>query len=206
MNTSTNSSVATTTLDSTLTIWPSPQLISYTRRPSWMNRWMNSSEPLAEKRTLPSVVDVFIVMKRLFDEEDDQSRDAYSRNELPLNDGKCTARSVEGQWNDIEEDCTEMFLESKNSEMLLTWNVRIKFLSVPINDIIITAYVSLLSSTKMLTHSVCQNHYHVWVFVTFTKIILSFQTLQIIRWARNTCSFLYLSRDSQFLSYASINK
>ena len=81
---------------------------------------MNSSESLADKRILPSVVDVFIVMKMLFDEADDQSRDAYSRNELPLNDGKCTARSVEGKWNSIEEDCTEMYLKSKNSEILFT--------------------------------------------------------------------------------------
>ena len=44
---------------------------------------------------MPSVADVFIVMKRLLVESVDQPRGAYSRyDELPVNEGKYKARSV----------------------------------------------------------------------------------------------------------------
>lgn len=183
-------------LDSTLTIWPSPQLISYTRRPSWMNRWMNSSESLADKRTLPSVADVFIVMKMLFDEADDQPRDAYSRNELPLNDGKCTARSVEGQWNSkrggLYQDvpwiqkfwdivsliCSHQIFIGTNQ---WHYNHCLYFIIVLHKD------VNTFSMSKLLPRF--------RVFCDIYQNILSYQILQIIRWARTTCPFLYLSRN-----------
>ena len=49
---------------------------------------------------MPSVAEVFIVMKRLLVESVDQPRGAYSRyDELPVNEGKYKARSVKRKNN-----------------------------------------------------------------------------------------------------------